>query len=73
MLGIGVNLDFEDPRLQRFASSLTNDSSALVLVADEAILNEFAAAAKRFDFGGEMLDINLTDSDLQALRKALRG
>ena len=59
-------------RLEAFAQSLTNDTSALVLVADESVLNEFAAAAKRFDFGGKMIDINLTEKDLQALRKALK-
>ena len=63
-------LALNDPRLDDFAAALTNDTSALILVGDEVTLADFGAAVE--PFGGEVIDTDLDEKDIKALRKALK-
>ena len=69
---IGASIDFvvDDPKLDEFASALDKDTSALVLVAEEATLADFATAVE--PFGGEVIDTVINEDDIKALRKALK-
>ena len=70
LLGIGITLDLEDPRLQRFAEGLGKDKSALILLADGPTLAEFGSAVARFE--GTLVDITLSEKEVNALRHALK-
>ncbi len=59
-----------DPRLDDFAAALTDDTSALILVGDEVTLADFGSAIE--PFGGEVIDTDLDEKDIKALRKALK-
>ena len=70
MIEAGDNIALDDPQLDDFAASLVNDTSALVLVGEQATLVDFATA---FDtFGGKIIDTKLDEKDIKAIRKALR-
>jgi uncharacterized membrane protein len=70
MLGDDANDAFRDPVLDEFASSLDNDTSALILVGDEATLADFTSAVE--PFGGKIVQTDLNDDDIKALRKDLK-
>ena len=44
LIGTGLDVDVSDPTLDAFAQSLGDDTSALVLVADEPTLAGFVSA-----------------------------
>ncbi len=71
LIGAVEDVAFDDPRLDDFAASLDKDTSALILVGEEATLADFGAAVE--PFGGEVIDTNLDENDIKALRKALKG
>lgn len=71
LIGASVDVVFDDPRLDDFASSLGKDTSALVLVGEEATLAEFGAAVEPFD--GGVIDTDLNEDDIKALRKVLKS
>lgn len=70
IIGTGVDFVVDDPKLDEFASALDKDTSALVLVGEEATLADFATAVE--PFGGEVIDTNINEDDIKALRKALK-
>ena len=69
MLGASNEIAFEDPKLDEFASSLANDSSALILVGETATLGEFESAAE--SFGGKVIHTDLGEKDIQAIQNAM--
>jgi len=70
MFGAGDEIAFDDPRLDDFAASLVKDTSALILVAEKATIADFTTAVE--PFGGKVIETNLDDKDVAALRKALK-
>ena len=70
LFGLTVDATFDDPALDDFADSLVNDSSALILVGEDATLAGFGAALA--PFGGEVVNTALDEDDIKALRKALK-
>ena len=70
LMGAASNVDFEDPVLDDFVVSLDKDTSALVLVGEEATLADFASAVE--PFGGKVVETDLNEADIKALRKELR-
>jgi uncharacterized membrane protein len=63
-------LAINDPALDDFAASLSNDSSALILVGEEDTLADFASAVE--PFGGKIVETDLDENDIRALHKAMR-
>lgn len=70
MFGITDEIAFDDPRLDDFASALDLDTSALVLVGEETTLADFVSAFE--PFGAEIIETDLDENDVKALRKALK-
>jgi len=70
MFGAAGEIALDDPRLDDFAASLAKDTSALVLVAEEPTIADFATAVT--PFGGKVIETNLNESDIKALRKAYK-
>ena len=70
MLGASDEIVFDDPRLDDFAAALVKDTSALVLVGEEPTLAEFVSGFETF--GGKIIETNLNEKDVKALRKALK-
>jgi uncharacterized membrane protein len=70
LMGVGDEVAFDDPRLDDFAASLAKDTSALILVAELPLLADFTSAVA--PFGGKVIETNLDDKDVKALRKALK-
>ena len=70
MVGVGDEVAFDDPRLDDFAASLAKDTSALILVGEKPSLADFTSAVQ--PFGGKVIETNLDDKDVKALRKALK-
>jgi len=70
LIGVGDEVAFDDPRLDDFANSLAKDTSALILVAELPLLADFSSAVA--PFGGKVIETNLDDNDVKALRKALK-
>lgn len=71
LLGWNVNDTFNDPALGDFAAALENDTSAIILVGEEMTLADFGAAVE--PFGGEVIDANLDEEDVKALRKVMEN
>jgi uncharacterized membrane protein len=69
MFGLGDEIAFDDPKLDEFADSLAKDTSALILVGEEATIADFTSAVT--PFGGKVIQTNLDENDVKALRKAL--
>ena len=70
LFGITDEVAFDDPRLDDFAASLVKDSSALILVAENpTLLADFASVVQ--PFGGKIIETNLNEDDIKALKKAL--
>jgi len=70
LVGVGDEVAFDDPRLDDFAASLAKDTSALILVGEKPSLADFTSAVQ--PFGGKVIETNLDDNDVKALRKALK-
>ncbi|HUL73589.1 MAG TPA: DUF1269 domain-containing protein [Vicinamibacterales bacterium] len=70
LFGVADEVAFDDPRLDEFAASLVKDTSALILVGEKATLADFTSAVT--PFGGTVIETNLNDDDIKALRKALK-
>ena len=69
MFGVANEIAFDDPRLDDFATSLKNDTSALILAGEKATLADFGTAVA--PFGGKIIETDLNEDDVKALRKAL--
>jgi len=71
MIGAADDIAFDDPRLDEFAASLAKDTSALIIVGEKPTLADFTSAVT--PFGGKVIETNLDDKDVTALRKALKN
>ena len=69
LFGVSDEIAFDDPRLDDFAASLVKDSSALILVGEAITLADFTTAVE--PFGGRIIETNLDENEVNALRKAL--
>jgi uncharacterized membrane protein len=69
LMGATMDLAFDDPALDDFASSLTKDTSALVLVGADDVLADYEGIVA--PFGGKLIKTNLTDDDVKKIKKAL--
>jgi uncharacterized membrane protein len=69
LFGVTDEIAFDDPRLDDLAASLAKDTSALILVGEKATIADFTSAVQ--PFGGKVIETNLNDDDVKALRKAL--
>lgn len=69
LIGATADLAFDDPRLDDFAAALVDDTSALILVGDETTLADFVSAVE--PFGGKIIETDLDEDDIKALRKGL--
>jgi len=56
--------------LDDFAASLSKDTSALILVGEAITLADFTTAVE--PFGGKVIETNLNEKEVDALRKALK-
>ncbi len=71
VFGAATDVALDDPRLDDFATALEKDSSAVVLVGKEAMLDDFSSA---FDtYGGKVIETNLDENDVKAIRKAMKA
>ena len=70
MFGVADEIAFDDPRLDDFAASLAKDTSALFLAGETATMADFTSAVQ--PSGGKVIETNLDDNDVKALRKALK-
>ncbi len=70
LIGATDDIAFDDPKLDDFAASLNKDTSALILVGEEATLADFVSAVE--PYGGKIIETDLDEKDIKALRKALR-
>ena len=71
LIGASADVVLDDPKLDDFASVLDKDMSALVLVAEEATVADFATAVE--PFGGEVIDTDIDEDDIKMLRKKLKA
>ena len=69
LIGASADLAFDDPRLDDFAAALVDDTSALILVGDETTVADFVSAVE--PFGGKIIETDLDEDDIKALRKGL--
>ncbi len=68
--GAAGEVALADPRLDDFAASLAKDTSALILVGERASILDFTSAVQ--PFGGKIIETNLDEKDVKALRKSLK-
>ena len=71
LMGKGIDASVKDPRLDEFAEALDKDTSAVVLVGEDETLTDFATAVE--PIGGKVIDTELDDNDVKAIRNALKG
>ena len=69
--GVVADAAFDDPRLDDLAAALQKDTSALIIVGEEATLDDFWSAVE--PFGGEVIETDLDEKDIKAIRKAMKG
>jgi len=69
LFGLTDEIAFDDPRLDEFADSLKKDTSALILVGEAPTLADFTAAVE--PFGGVVIQTDLNQDEVDALKKAL--
>ena len=67
---LGFEVAVGDPNLEEFASRMKPDTSALVLVADAPIAEEFISAVTPFN--GVLIETDLDADDVKQIRKALK-
>jgi uncharacterized membrane protein len=68
--GAAGEIAFDDPRLDDFAASLAKDTSALILVGEKPSILDFTSAVE--PFGGKIIETNLDEKDIKALRKSIK-
>ena len=71
LIGHHENVKFDDPVLDDFAASLAPDTSALVLLGDEATLAEFTTALAVYDVVA--FETELDKDAEKALKKAMKN
>lgn len=68
---LGFECAVGDPNLEQFASRMKADTSALVLIGETPVVEEFVVALKPFD--GVLIETELDADEEQAIRKALKN
>jgi uncharacterized membrane protein len=71
LMGTTIGMAVADPRLEEFASRLENDTSALVLLADEPTIGDFTSAVEPYD--ATLVKTEINEHDVKALREALKA
>ena len=71
LMGATVDMAVEDPRLDELAAKLEDDSSALVLVADEPTAADFVSAVEPLD--ATLIETELNEHDVKSLREHLKA
>ena len=71
MVGSGMDMKFEEPELDEFASRLAEDTSALVLLADDETSADFRSAMEPYE--ATLIETELDDRELSALRELLNS
>lgn len=71
LLGLTVSVAVGDARLEEFASRLKNDTSALVLVADEPTISNFRSTLEPYN--ATLIETDLNDHDIKTLREQLKA
>ena len=69
--GAALNVEFNDPVLDDFAASLLPDTSALVILGDEATVAAVTAALAEYEV--TVFETELTKEAEDALRKAMKN
>ena len=69
LVGATDEVAFDDPRLDDFAAALDKDTSAVILVGEKGTLADFTSAFE--PFGGKIIQTDLDEKDVKALRKAM--
>lgn len=67
IIGHRDNVEFDDPALDDFAASLLNDTSALILLGNDDIVTEFAAAVAEADYDAAVYEAVLEEEAVAAL------
>ena len=63
MFGAAADISIDDPRLDDFAAALANDTSALILVGEDANLGDFVSIFGPFD--GKLIEIFAVHQDAE--------
>ena len=71
MVGMGVDIAVEDPRLEEIASRLDDDTSAMILVSDENTASSFNTMLQPYD--ATLIETDLNEHDVKALREAIKA
>lgn len=71
LFGASLGVAISDDRLEEFAGRLKDDTSALILVADEPTVDDFRSAFEPIT--GEVIETKLNEHDVKALREALKA
>ncbi len=69
LMGLTSDLVFDDPALDDFAAGLTKDTSALVILGDETMMESFVGAVT--PLRGRLIQTDLDEKDVETIRKAL--
>ncbi len=70
LMGLTSDLVFDDPALDDFAAGLTKDTSALVILGDETMMESFVGAVTPLK--GRLIQTDLNEKDVETIRKALK-
>jgi uncharacterized membrane protein len=72
LIGHHDNVKFDDPKLDDFAASLVNDTSALIVVGPDTIIDEFnAVLADIVDYEYTAYEVALEDAEFEALEEEM--
>lgn len=72
LIGHHENVKFDDPKLDDFAASLVPDSSALILIGPQDIIDEYTAVlADIVDYDFASYDLALDDAEIDALEEEM--
>lgn len=73
LIGSHDSIKFDDPKLNDFAASLVNDSSALILIGPQAAIDEFTSElAGLTEYVSEVFETALDEATLSELKKAMK-
>jgi len=71
MLGLTMDMAFDDPKLDEFGNKLQKDTSALVLVTDTENMSDYELVIE--PYGGELIQTELNEDDIDYIRKKLKN
>lgn len=71
LTGLGVSVAVEDPRLEELGARLGDNTSALVLVANDDLGSDFRSAIEPYE--ATLIETDINDHDVKALREQLKA